>query len=98
MTLPYVPETTNERCPRCFKKLVLDVGQDANTGWVHEHLSCWSCGYEVRERARPKAPPAVVEEMRRRRLEQVSKGETLEKWIGNMTPEEIEAWRESEDA
>ncbi len=93
MTLPYVPDVATERCPRCAKKLAVDLGQDADTGWVHEHLSCWSCGYEVRERAWPHRTATVltVREILARRRSFVDRELPVSE-IAKMSREEFEEW------
>jgi hypothetical protein len=40
--------------------MVMDLGQDADTGWVHEHHSCLDCGAEVRERPRANKTETVL--------------------------------------
>jgi hypothetical protein len=95
MTLPFVPERTDERCPRCHKRLSEDVGQDANTGWVHTHLWCRSCGFEVRERPRADRTPYVlgVKELVRLRSRHLDRGKTLTpREIALMSREEFEEW------
>jgi hypothetical protein len=78
------------RC-RCGKRMVMDLGQDATTGWVHEHHSCLSCGTEVRERPLPHRTRTVltVAELIRRRTAHLD-GEVVQRWIGTMSPEEID--------
>lgn len=52
-------EDSPYRCPRDGKRLVMDIGQDSDTGWVHEHHHwCISCDYQVRER--PKAAKSIT--------------------------------------
>jgi hypothetical protein len=82
------------RC-RCGKRMVMDLGQDSDTGWVHEHHSCLSCGAEVRERPRADRTPYVlgVRELVRLRSRHLDRGKTLTpREIALMSREEFEEW------
>jgi hypothetical protein len=87
------------RC-RCGKRMVMDLGQDANTGWVHEHHSCLSCGAEVRERPRADRTATVltVKQLLARRTAHLDRGRIVEQWVGTMTPAEIEELADAADS
>jgi hypothetical protein len=82
------------RC-RCGKRMVMDLGQDSASGWVHEHHSCLDCGAEVRERPRADRTHYVlgVRELVRLRSRHLDRGKTLTpREIALMTREEFEEW------
>lgn len=82
------------RC-RCGKRMVMDLGQDADTGWVHEHHSCLDCGAEVRERSWPHKTTTVrtVAELVRLRSRHLDRGKSLTPaQIALMSREEFEEW------
>lgn len=64
MTL--LPQPTGRRCPRCFKRLMEDMGQrdmvgDATVGECELILSCLNCGYSERDTNwQPVKRPVVV--------------------------------------
>lgn len=57
------------RCVRCSKRMVLQLGQNADTGELEEHHWCLSCEYAYTGKwRRPKAitPLSEEEQLRRR--------------------------------
>jgi hypothetical protein len=71
------------------------LGQDLDTGWVHEHHSCLDCGTEVRERPRADRTPYVlgVKELLKIRTRHVDRGKTLTpREIALMSRQEFEEW------
>jgi hypothetical protein len=82
------------RC-RCGKRMVMDLGQDSNTGWVHEHHACLDCGNEVRERPRADRTAYVlgVKELVAIRTRHLDRGKSLTPaQIALMSREEFEEW------
>ena len=77
------------RC-RCGKRMVMDLGQDADTGWVHEHHFCLDCGNEIRERPRPDRTSTVlsVAELLRRRTAHLDREVPV--WLGSMSEAEVD--------
>lgn len=49
-------------CPRCHKKMMLQVGQDDVSGWTRMQHECWACDYtEIDENWRRPLPTRVGE-------------------------------------
>ena len=92
MTLPGMYQDSDLRCPRDGKRLVMDIGQDSSTGWVHEHHWCLNCPYEIRERPRADRTVTVltVAEILRRRTAHLDRGVDVPLWLGTMSDEEVE--------
>ena len=92
MTLPGMYQDSDQRCPRDGKRLVMEIGQDAETGWVHEHHWCLNCEYSVRERPRANKTVTVlsVAELLRRRVAHLDRGVEVEHWLGTMSDSELE--------
>src|SRR5688572_1941884 len=96
MTLPGTYETSHLRCPRDGKRLVVEIGQDSDSGWVHEFHWCLSCDYRIRERPRADRTPYVlgVKELLKIRTRHVDRGgkELLVSQIAKMSRAEFEEW------
>jgi hypothetical protein len=95
VTLPGTYETSHLRCPRDGKRLVVEIGQDSDSGWVHEFHWCLSCDYRIRERPRADRTPYVlgVKELVRLRSRHLDRGKTLTpREIALMSREEFEEW------
>lgn len=57
MTLPFDLERSGRRCPRCYKALALQHGQDGDGGLTDQHY-CLHCDYV--EPARPTAAVPIT--------------------------------------
>lgn len=66
--MAYVPENSDRFCPYpdCGKRMVLDIGQHADTGWVEMWHECIQCGYRERDNQWKRTP--VVELVRAAKL------------------------------
>ena len=40
------------RCPRCHKRMLMDVDQDDVSNRLRVRHECWSCGFNYEERRR----------------------------------------------
>jgi hypothetical protein len=58
----YLPEPSDRRCPvsDCGKRMVLDVGQHADTGWVEMWHECLSDGYRELDTTWKRTPVVEV--------------------------------------
>ena len=94
-------DDSDRRCPRCYKKMMLQIGQESNEGWVEMQHDCWSCGYSEPDKVwRRPLPTRDVEGRPARsqaeRLRQIRRGaRPSQVWVWDS---ETKRWREAANA